>query len=121
MPDAEASTPPAKFWLAATRPISNPKRRSGRITNNDIISHVKAEFLVVSFSSDWLYPTAESKEIVKALQANGVPTTFLEIINPYGHDAFLLPNEELATAVSGFLAHVYARVRQESTRELVPA
>jgi len=73
---------------------------------------VKAEFLVVSFTSDWLFPTPQSKEIVKALQANNVQTTFLEIPNPYGHDAFLLPSKELSETISGFLANVQKRERR---------
>jgi homoserine O-acetyltransferase len=74
---------------------------------------VRAEFLVISISSDWLFPTYQSKEIVKALKANGVPTTFTELDSPYGHDAFLLPNEQLAATISGFLANVQRRVRGE--------
>jgi homoserine O-acetyltransferase len=73
---------------------------------------VRAEFLVISISSDWLYPTYQSKEIVKALKANGVPTTFIELASDYGHDAFLLPNEQLSGAVTGFLANVQRRVRE---------
>jgi homoserine O-acetyltransferase/O-succinyltransferase len=77
----------------------------------EALEHVRAEFLVVSFSSDWLYPTAESKAIVRALHANGIPTTFLDIPNAYGHDAFLLPNASFSDAVSGFLENVQHRVR----------
>jgi homoserine O-acetyltransferase len=72
---------------------------------------VRAGFLVISISSDWLYPTYQSKEIVKALKANGVPTTFMELASDYGHDAFLIPNEHLAGAITGFLANVQRRVR----------
>jgi homoserine O-acetyltransferase len=72
---------------------------------------VQAEFLVVSFTSDWLFPTYQSKEIVRALKANGVPTTFLEIPSRYGHDAFLVPNPQLAETITGFLANVQRRVR----------
>jgi len=72
---------------------------------------VRAEFLVVSFTSDWLFPTYQSKEIVRALKANGVPTTFLEIPSRHGHDTFLLPNRQLAETVTGFLASVQRRVR----------
>jgi homoserine O-acetyltransferase len=74
---------------------------------------VRAEFLVISISSDWLFPTYQSKEIVKALKANGVPTTFTELDSPYGHDAFLVPNEQMAATISGFLANVQRRVRGE--------
>jgi homoserine O-acetyltransferase len=77
----------------------------------EALEGVTAEFLVVSFTSDWLFPTYQAKELVRALQANGVRTTFLEIATRYGHDSFLLPNDELADAVSAFLAHVQARER----------
>jgi homoserine O-acetyltransferase len=73
---------------------------------------VKAEFLVISISSDWLFPTYQSKEIVRALKANGVPTTFIELDAPYGHDSFFHPNETLGGALSGFLANVQRRVRE---------
>jgi len=62
--------------------------------------------LVISFTSDWLYPTAEAKEIVRALKGNGIPAAFLEIPSTYGHDAFLLPNEQMEAAIRGFLASV---------------
>ena len=66
--------------------------------------------LVISFTSDWLFPTAQSKEIVKALKANGLPTSFLEVESRYGHDAFLLPNEQQETAIRGFLRSVLGHV-----------
>ncbi len=72
----------------------------------------RTRFLVVSFSSDWLFPTSQSKQIVKALKANGVPTSFVEIPSDYGHDAFLLPNDAFEGAVHGFLASVHRRVRK---------
>ncbi|MGI5917558.1 MAG: homoserine O-acetyltransferase MetX [Anaerolineae bacterium] len=77
----------------------------------EAVEGVKAEFLVVSFTSDWLFPTYQSKELVRALQANGVPTTFFEIPSSYGHDAFLLPSPQLDDAVSGFLANMQRKVR----------
>jgi homoserine O-acetyltransferase len=60
-------------------------------------------FCVVSFTSDWLYPTAESRTIVRALNVAGVPTSFLEIASDKGHDAFLLDEPVLCDAVAGFL------------------
>jgi homoserine O-acetyltransferase len=60
-------------------------------------------FCVVSFTSDWLYPTAESRTIVRALNVAGVPTSFLEIASDKGHDAFLLDEPVLRDAVAGFL------------------
>jgi homoserine O-acetyltransferase len=59
---------------------------------------------VVSFTSDWLFPTSESREIVHALNASGARVSFAEIVTDKGHDAFLLDEPELFTIVRGFLA-----------------
>ena len=80
----------------------------------EAFGNVRGEFLAVSISSDWLFPTYQSKEIVKALKANGVPTTFVELDSPYGHDAFFLPNERLSATIAGFLANVLRRGRQRA-------
>jgi len=79
----------------------------------EAFEHVRAHFLVVSVSSDWLFPTYQAKEIVRALKANGVPTTFMELDSPYGHDAFLLPSERLAATIAGFLENAQRRVRED--------
>ena len=60
-------------------------------------------FCVFSFTSDWLYPTAESRAIVRALNAAGARTSFLEIDTDKGHDAFLLDEPVLRSALDGFL------------------
>jgi len=61
------------------------------------------KFLVVSFSSDWLYPTSQSKEIVYALKSNGIESSFVEIKTNYGHDSFLVECDDLRVIVSNFL------------------
>ncbi len=63
----------------------------------------KIKFLVVSFSSDWLYPTSQSKEIVYALKSNGIESSFVEIKTNYGHDSFLVECGDLREIVSNFL------------------
>ncbi|HEU0045386.1 homoserine O-acetyltransferase MetX [Sphingomonas sp.] len=63
----------------------------------------RARFCIVSFDTDWLYPTPESRAIVHALNAAGAPTSFVELSSPYGHDAFLLHSPELERVVGGFL------------------
>jgi homoserine O-acetyltransferase len=60
-------------------------------------------FCLVSFDTDWLYPTAESRSIVHALNAAGAAVSFVELKSPYGHDAFLLDSPELNRVVDGFL------------------
>ncbi len=66
---------------------------------------VQARFLVISFSSDWLYPPYQSKEIVKALKVNGIDVSYCEIPSSYGHDAFLLEEEAQTPLIKGFLAY----------------
>lgn len=63
----------------------------------------RTRYCVVSFTSDWLYPTRESREIVKALNAVAANVSFVEIESDKGHDAFLLDEPELFATVSGFL------------------
>jgi homoserine O-acetyltransferase len=60
-------------------------------------------FCVISFTSDWLFPTAESRAIVHALNAGGARVSFAEIVTDKGHDAFLLEEPELFDIVRGFL------------------
>jgi len=64
---------------------------------------VRARFLVIAFSSDWLFTTAQSRELVRALRLNDVDTSFVEIQSSYGHDAFLLEAEEITRLIVGFL------------------
>jgi homoserine O-acetyltransferase len=66
----------------------------------------RARFCLVSFDTDWLYPTAESRTIVHALNAAGAPVSFVELSSPYGHDAFLLEAPEMNRVVDGFLRAV---------------
>ncbi|MCB1519443.1 MAG: alpha/beta fold hydrolase, partial [Hyphomicrobiaceae bacterium] len=63
----------------------------------------KTRFLVVSFTSDWLYPTRESREIVQALNAVAANVSFVEIESNKGHDAFLLDEPEFFATVRGFV------------------
>lgn len=60
-------------------------------------------FCVLSFTSDWLYPTAESRHIVRALNAAGARASFVEIESDKGHDAFLLDEPVMESALAGFL------------------
>ncbi len=69
----------------------------------EAFARATARFLFVSYSSDWLFTTAQSKEMVRALLAHAKPVSFIDIESPYGHDAFLLEEEKLTRIVSGFL------------------
>ena len=63
----------------------------------------QVKFCVLSFSSDWLYPTSESRDVVRALNAAGCRASFAEIESDKGHDAFLLDEPQLDATLRGFL------------------
>ncbi len=69
----------------------------------DAFRGTRVRFGVISFSSDWMFPTAESRELVKALNAVGANVSFVEIETDQGHDSFLLGIPAYHRAVRGFL------------------
>jgi homoserine O-acetyltransferase len=64
----------------------------------------RTRFLLVSFSSDWLFPTAQSRAIARALNHVAANASFVEIMSDKGHDAFLLDEPDFHRSLSGFLA-----------------
>jgi homoserine O-acetyltransferase len=73
------------------------------------------QYMVIAFSSDWLYPSYQSKEIVKALKLSGCDVSYCEISSDYGHDAFLLEFDEETRLIGNFLEKVWNR--KERLRE----
>ena len=69
----------------------------------DAFAGTRARFCLVSFDSDWLYPTSESRHVVRALNAAGAAVSFVELSAPHGHDSFLLDVPALDRVVKGFL------------------
>ena len=63
----------------------------------------RTRFCLISFDSDWLYPTSESRRVVHALNAAGAAASFVELSSPFGHDSFLLDAPEMNRIVDGFL------------------
>ncbi|HUG94224.1 MAG TPA: homoserine O-acetyltransferase [Planctomycetaceae bacterium] len=80
------------------------------------LSRTDARFLVVSYTTDWLFPTSQSKELVRALLATRRDVTFLELDSPYGHDSFLIPADmdRLASIVGPFLERTQDAVRRRA-------
>ena len=74
---------------------------------------LNVKFLVVSFTSDWLYPSYHSKETVSALTAAGADVTYLDIQSSWGHDAFLLEVETMTGLLGSFLERL---VREEGVK-----
>lgn len=81
--------------------------KDGSLTSG--LAGVKAAFLVISVSSDWLYPSEQSQEIVSALTANEVEVHYSEIRSNYGHDAFLLESGQINYIVGRFLSRTVVR------------
>jgi homoserine O-acetyltransferase len=71
----------------------------------------KCRFLIVSFSSDWLFTPGQSEEIVQALGTDGKDVTYCNIQSSYGHDAFLLEAEKLGALIEGMLESTLREVR----------
>ena len=70
-----------------------------------------SKFLVVSYTSDWLYPSYQSKEIVVALMRQEKDVSYTEIDSPFGHDSFLIETERQGRMISSFLHTVLESVR----------
>jgi homoserine O-acetyltransferase len=94
----------ANSYLYITRAMDYfdlAEEHCGRLA--DAFAGASARFCVVSFDTDWLYPTAESRSVVHALNAAAAPVSFVELKAPYGHDSFLLEVPALDRVVAGFL------------------
>ena len=75
--------------------------------------NTKSKFCIISFSSDWLYPTSENKEIVIALNTCGANVGFVEINSDRGHDSFLLNVPEFLKTLNEFLNSTYDEINNE--------
>jgi homoserine O-acetyltransferase len=75
--------------------------------------NTKSKFCIISFSSDWLYPTSENKEIVIALNACGANVGFVEINSDKGHDSFLLNVPKFLKTLGDFINSTYDEVNNE--------
>jgi len=95
----------ANSYLYITRAMDYldiSSRYSGRLADAfKAAAHVRC--CIISFSSDWLYPTIENKTVAHAMNAAGVPVSFAEIESPHGHDAFLLESPEMDAMIGGFV------------------
>jgi homoserine O-acetyltransferase/O-succinyltransferase len=94
----------ANSYLYITRAMDYfdlAEESGGNLAN--AFQNTPVRFCLISFSSDWLFPTAEIRDIVHALNANAAKVSFVEIETDSGHDAFLLDEPELYETLRGFL------------------
>jgi homoserine O-acetyltransferase len=83
-------------------------------------AQTQAKFLLISFSSDWLFTPAQARQVVDALLANDKDVSYSEVNSRYGHDAFLLEPETLGRLVGGFLARVSGKPARSNDDVLQP-
>ncbi len=81
--------------------------QKGKGSLTKAFSRTSAKYLVISFTSDWLYPTTQSKEMVRAMKKAGLDVSFCEIETDFGHDSFLLAHDQLTKLISGFITRIY--------------
>ena len=96
----------ANSYLYITRAVDYfdlAASRGGGVLANAFTGARHVRFCVLSFTSDWLYPTVESRSIVRALNAAGARASFVEIETDKGHDAFFLDEPVFHGALRGFL------------------
>src|SRR5579872_7005594 len=94
----------ANSYLYITRAMDYFDLNQGFSSLTEALSRARAAFLIVSVDTDWLYPTAQARELVEALAASGRRTRFVELSSPHGHDAFLIEHRALTPHVTSFLA-----------------
>lgn len=87
-------------------------RNHGNGSLERAVRAAQARFLLISFTSDWLYPPRDSQELLAALRAAGKDAEYHNIETGYGHDSFLLEDVEQKRIISGFLDETYTRMTQ---------
>ncbi|HTT60427.1 MAG TPA: homoserine O-acetyltransferase [Bryobacteraceae bacterium] len=100
----------ANSYLYITKAMDYFDLSNGNGSLAAAFERAQARFLVISFSSDWLYPSYQSQEIVRALRSRNVDVAYCELPSNYGHDAFLVDVGEQTELVRGFLASTYEKV-----------
>ncbi len=100
----------ANSYLYITKALDYFDLTAGHRTLNAAMEAASARFLVISFSSDWLYPSYQSQEIVRALRSRNCDVAYVELQANYGHDSFLVDVAEQTSLVRGFLASTFEKI-----------
>lgn len=93
----------ANSYLYITRAMDYFDINRGFTSLADALARTRAAFLIVSVDTDWLYPTAQAREMVDALAAGDRPVRFVEVSSPHGHDAFLIEYPTITPHIAAFL------------------
>jgi len=101
----------ANSYLYITKAMDYFDLTNGHGSLTAALEPARARFLVISFSSDWLYPSYQSQEIVRALRSRNCDVAYVELQSDYGHDSFLVDVSEQTELVRGFLASTFEKAQ----------
>ncbi len=110
----------ANSYLYITKAMDYFDLSAGHASLSAAFEFTRARFLVLSFTSDWLYPTYQSLETVSALRSRNIDTAFCELPSNYGHDAFLVESKEQSEMMVGFLDRVYREECEAAHADTTP-
>jgi homoserine O-acetyltransferase len=108
----------ANSYLYITKAMDLFDVTNGHAALAAALERATARFLVISFTSDWLYPTYQSLEIVSALRGRNRDVAFCELPSNYGHDAFLVDVAEQTDLVRGFLTSTFRDKMQKAAERV---
>ncbi|MGQ0637059.1 MAG: homoserine O-acetyltransferase MetX [Planctomycetaceae bacterium] len=102
----------ANSYLYLTRAMDYFDLTEGYGSLEQALGRTDAHFLITSYTTDWLFPTVQSRELIDALVAARRHVSFVELASPFGHDSFLLEVEPLADLLHPFLDQTYYDARK---------
>ena len=97
----------ANSYLTITRAMDSIDLSAGYHSFGEALARSEARYLVISFTSDWLYPSYQSQQIVRTLRSRNLEVAYIELPSNHGHDAFLVEVGELTELIRDFLANTF--------------
>ena len=97
----------ANTYLYITKAMDYFDLTTGFSSLRESMQRAVAKFLLISFTSDWLFPPREMKELANALRSNGADVTYIDINSEYGHDSFLIEDVPQTKLIAPFLEYLY--------------
>ena len=103
----------ANSYLYITKAMDMFDLANGAQSLVPVLAKSRTRYLIISFTSDWLYPSYQSLEIVSALRRRNQDVAYIELTSNYGHDAFLVEVDEQTEIIRGFLARTMKEVAKK--------
>ena len=107
----------ANSYLTITRAMDSIDLSAGYNSFADALARSDARYLVISFTSDWLYPSYQSQQIVRTLRSRNLDVAYVELPSNHGHDAFLLEVGELTELIKHFLENTFRLLDRERRKQ----